>query len=52
MNQFLDMALTRSEELQSIETSEGIVHLGEYNSCITLRLNPLSANYLMAKTDC
>ena len=46
------MALIRSEELQSMQISEGIVHLGECNSCITLRLNPLSANYLMDKTDC
>ena len=46
------MALIRSEELQSIQISEGIVHLGECNSCITLWLKPLSANYLMAKTDC
>lgn len=46
------MALIWSEELQTIQISEGIVHLGECNSCITLRLNPLSANYLMAKTDC
>lgn len=46
------MALIQSEELQSIQISEGIVHLGECNSGITLRLNPLSANYLMAKTDC
>ena len=46
------MALILSEELQSIQISEGIVHLGECNSCITLRLKPLSANYLMAKTDC
>ena len=32
------MALIQSEELQSIQISEGIVHLGECNSCITLRL--------------
>ena len=38
------MALRRSKELQSIQISEGIVHLGECNSCITLRLNPISVN--------
>ena len=38
------MTLIRSEELQSIQISEGIVHLGECNSCITLRLNAISAN--------
>ena len=38
------MALMQSEELQSIQISEGIVHLGECNSCITLRLNPISVN--------
>ena len=37
------MAL-KNKELQSIQISEGIVHLGECNSCITLRLNPISAN--------
>ena len=37
------MAL-KNKELQSIQISEGIVHLGECNNCITLRLNPISAN--------
>ena len=36
------MALTRSKELQSIQISESIVHLGECNSCITLWLNSIS----------
>ena len=37
------MAL-KNKELQSIQISEGIVHLRECNNCITLQLNPISAN--------